>query len=163
MSLKSIGELTFLFNQFISGSREIEGALAKYSTQSIIAAAATKKLSLAQLEEILYLRGLEPEEINAAIATSSFASAQNTATVATGGLSATLKGLWAVMLANPIASITAALLAGAIAFTQWKKHSEEAIREAQQAANDSSQAYSDTVKSLDEYKTKLAELREEID
>jgi len=130
---------------------QIAATLATMGFSKETTKAALKAIGLSEIERYAATKGLV------------FASAQNTAATATGGLTTYLKGLWAVMLANPIVSITAALLAGAIAFTQWKKHSEEAIREAQQAANDSSQAYSDTVKSLDEYKTKLAELREEID
>lgn len=190
-SLKSVANLSRTLGESVIAVSSLERALDGMSKTQIAAAINSSKLNASQIAtalssagttkaviaEQLALLGYSKEATIAALVTEnftreqaeaavvgiSFASAEGTATVATGGLSAALKGLWAVMKAHPIISIASALLAGLVAITQWRKHSKEATREAQQAAKDASQSYLEAGKSLEEYKTKIAELREEID
>lgn len=166
MSLKSIGNLSVLLKEFGTGTtglRQIGAALETISAKSIVAAASTHGLTKAQAEQILMGKGLTAEEIKAALATSSFAASQGTATVATGGFSTALKGLWAVMLANPLVSILAGVTAAAVAFVQIQKHIKQATAEAQQATKEAAQSHLDAANSLGEYKTKIKELRDELD
>lgn len=166
MSLKSIGTLSTLLKEFGTGNaalRQIGQSLQLFSTESIIAAASAKKLTKAQLEQILTGKGLTAEEIKAALATTSFATAEGAATVATGGFTAALKGLGAVMLANPILLAATAITIAVVGITQAVKKHNEAIAEAQQATEEAASTYNDTVTSIDEYKSKIAELKTELD
>lgn len=166
MSLRSIGTLSALLAQFgrsAEGLTQIGTALQLVNTKSIITAAAVKGLTQAQVEQILIAKGLKTEEIAAALATSSFAAAEGTATVATGGLSVALKGLWAVIVANPFIAAAAALTALVVGITQAQKAMKQATAEAQQATKEAAQAHLDAANSIDEYKTKIKELRDELD
>ena len=152
-------------------------SLNSLTASQIAASLSASGLAEAQVAEQLALMGYSKEATIAALVTEnftreqaeatvvgiSFASAQGTATKMTGGLTTGIKGLWAVMRANPIILITTALLAGVVAFTQWRKHSEEVIREAQQATKEAAQSHLDAANSLDEYKNKIKELRTELD
>lgn len=143
MSLKSIGTLSVLLEQFgtkTNGLRQIGNALKFVSTESIIAAASASNLTKEQVKQILIGKNLTKKEIEAALATTSFATAQGTATVATGSFSAALKGLGAVLKANPILIAIAGVSAAVVLLTQWQKKNNEAIREQQQVAKEAAKA-----------------------
>lgn len=87
-----------------------------------------------------------------------------TATASTTGLSLAFKGLAASLGISTTAlgaflGIAAALGAGFLIYKQVQKHNEEL----RQSAVDSLEAYKDTARSIDEYKNKIKELRDELD
>lgn len=166
MSLKSIGTLSLLLAKFgtdADGLIKVGQALEFVSAKSIVAAAAAQGLNKAQVVQILRAKGLKVTEIEAALATTSFATAQGTATVATGGFSAALKGLGAVLKANPILIAIAGVSAAVVLLTQWQKKHNEAIREQQQVVKEAAQAYDEQTTSIESYKSKIIELRKELD
>lgn len=151
------------FGTKTNGLRQIGNALKLVSTESIVAAASARNLTKEQVKQILIGKKLTKNEIEAALATSSYAAAQGTATIATGGFATALKGLGAVLKANPILIAIAGVSAAVIAFTQWQKKNNEAIREQQQVAKEAAQAYDEQTTSIESYKSKIIELRKELD
>ena len=85
MSLKAIGNLSTLLKDFgksRNGLEQIGEALQSVGTESIITAASVNKLTQAELEHILAGQGMTAEEIQAALATSSFATESCSKTLA---------------------------------------------------------------------------------
>ena len=86
----------------------------------------TKNLTTAEKQQILQLTGLTTEEAAAKIQTLGLATAEGTATAATFSLSDALKGLWAVISANPLGAITLALTLVVTAVNAVQQAEEEA-------------------------------------
>lgn len=104
------------------------------------------------------------EEAKQALATIALSSAQKKATASTSTLSLAYKGLAASLGISTTAlgvalGAIAAIGAGFVIYKQVQKHNEEL----RQSAVDSLEAYKDTAKSIDDYKNKIKELRDELD
>lgn len=77
-----------------------------------------------------------------------------------GGFASLAAGASAAMgTILPLIGVVAALSAGFVIYKQVQKHNEEL----RQSAVDSLEAYKDTARSIDEYKNKIKELRDELD
>lgn len=173
VSLKSIGTLSELLNKFGTSDtalKELGKSLKLLSVDNIVAASAIQKLTKAQVEQILKGRGLIAQEIEAALATTSFATAQGTATGATVGFSTALKGLGAVIKAHPLmfaASLLLAFLPDIINLVKdLHKSTEELIETGNQAfdlVTEKTEKISKQAKGIDELAKSYANLASGID
>lgn len=115
----------------------------------------TKSLSDAQLTAMMQARGFTQEQINAqlairnqTVATNGLATAERGATATTFTLSGALKGLGAVIAANPIGAIVTAVTLLATALTSLKRKREEAIVEAKRLEEERQQNLQTTVNEI---------------
>ena len=115
----------------------------------------TKNLTDAQLTAMMQARGFTQEQINAqlairneTIATNGLTTAEGGATAATFTLSGALKGLGAVIAANPIGAIVTAVTLLATAFTSMKRKREEAIVEAKRLEEERQQNLEATINEI---------------
>lgn len=115
----------------------------------------TKSLTAAQLTAMMQARGFTQEQINAqlairnqTIATNGLATAERGATATTFTLSGALKGLGAVIAANPIGAIVTAVTLLATALTSLKRKREEAIVEAKRLEEERQQNLQTTLNEI---------------
>lgn len=164
----------------------LSGSLAKMSTEQIIAKAATLGLSETQVAAALASKGMSNEliaanlvtmgftveqtkaalaaiglsasEIEAATSTEALSAAEAGAITTTSGLTASFKALGLAIKANPIGLIITVIMGAIGAYKKWQQYQEELIRKTKEA----SKAYTDQASSIDDYKNKIAELKNEL-
>ena len=167
-SLGKISDASKLFNNLISegtlGNLALSNALKDLDTQTKIAVVSQSALSETQKIGVLATSGLISEELKNVVSTGSLSIAQKEAAGSTGTLSLAFKGLAASLGISTTAlgialGAIAAFGAGFLIYKQVQKHNEEL----RQSAVDSLEAYKDTACSIDEYKNKIKELRDELD
>ena len=116
-------------------------------------------LSDAQMVAILMARGQTEAEAEATIATLGLATAEGGATGATLSLSASLRGLWATLISNPLFLITAGITAVATAYSAHKRSVEEMMS----AAREEATAWQESNTSLQSHIEKVTELKEQLE
>lgn len=117
----------------------------------------TKNLTEAQLTEMMAARGFTQEQIqaqlairNQTVATNGLATAEQTATATTFSFGGAIKGLGAIIAANPIGAIITGVTVLTTVFTSFKRKQEEAIVEAKRLEEERQRNLQTTV---DELKT----------
>lgn len=110
-------------------------------------AAAIKGLNADEATQILESQGLTAAEIKETLAVNANTSAKKLNKAATIGLTA---------------GLAAAAIALTVGISLWNKYKQEQ-EDARQAAVDASNAYKENVKSINSYKSKIAELKESLD
>jgi len=133
----------------------LAGAFSVLTPAQIANYASLQKLTEQQLLEILDLATLSKEQKDqimnmylAATATNTYTGAAGGATVATGGLAAGLKGLTAVIAANPWGFVITALATIITLSISWQKAQEKAFQEAIDNAKKLQNEYEATVDTL---------------
>lgn len=116
-------------------------------------------LSDAQMVAILMARGQTEAEAEATIATLGLATAEGGATGATLSLSASLRGLWATLISNPLFLITAGITAVATAYSAHKRSVEEMMS----AAREEATAWQESNTSLQSHIEKVTELKAQLE
>lgn len=170
LALKGLSESQIAATVSASGlsASQIAAALnaSNLGSSEIAATLATMRFSEEATKAALMSIGLSKAQADAAMANLSFATTATTATTATVGFTSVLGTLKAVAVAHPfmaiVTAITALIGVVSVVTNLWKKHNES-IAEAQQATKEAAQAHLDAANSIDEYKTKIKELREELD
>lgn len=119
----------------------------------------TKNLTTAEKQQVLQLSGLTTEEAAAKIQTLGLATAETTATTATFSLSGALKGLWAVISANPLGAITLALTLVVTAVNAVQQAEEEA----RQATKDLAEQTKEEINELYDLYDAYIDAKEAID
>lgn len=161
MQLKSLGNLSNALNviKAAPGSfNAVSEAVKILNTQNTAATLTTSALSKQQQLQILINKGLSAEQANAALTTSTLSAAEKGATTSTLGLNAAAKGLSLTLKANPILGIMAIGTAVFAAVSYFKRLSEESARAAQEATD----AYSDTSKSIEDYTKRYQDLHKAL-
>lgn len=161
MQLKSLGNLSNALNviKAAPGSfNAVSEAVKVLNTQNAAATLTTSALSKQQQLQILINKGLSAEQANAALTTATLSAAEKGATTSTLGLNAAAKGLSLTLKANPILGIIAIGTAVFAAVSYFKRLSEESARAAQEATD----AYSDTSKSIEDYTKRYQDLHKAL-
>lgn len=129
------------------------------SQNQLKAVLSSEALSTAQRMQILQNIGLTEAQSAATLSTMGLSTAQGAATATTATLSGTLKGLWATLLANPIALTIMTVTAGV---TAWNAYSQ-AVEESIQRAKDITSAWEESNSALNDQITKYRELKSQLD
>lgn len=169
MQLKSLGNLkiaTDIISTTPNDFNAVSNAVKALGEETIVTALSTSKLSDAQKIQILINKGFTAEQAKTKIALAATATAQTTATGATAGFKASIKGLGvelkALSTAHPILlGITVAIAAIAGAYkiidactTSFEELSEKAAELNSEITNSQSE--------MDSYTSKLDEVNQKI-
>lgn len=135
--------------------------------------ALTDGLSKSQMKAVFSSQALNVQQVRAILAAQGLGASEVEATIATLGLtnanislSASLKGLWATMLANPIMLLVAAVAAGTMAFSALKKEMDEAgltFEGAKANAQESAEAYQNTTSEIESLNRELQTTQDRIE
>lgn len=116
-------------------------------------------LTAEQRMALLTASGLTAEEAKQTLTTMGLATAEGTATAATFSLSGAFKALGAAIAANPIGLIATVLTATITVVSAVNRHMDEL----RQATEEASKAFDEQCQSIEDYKSKILELRGELD
>lgn len=161
MQLKSLGNLsiaTDVISKSANDFNKVSTAVENLGVKSAATALQSSALTEVEKAQILVNKGLSLEEAKTALNTAAFSAAEKEATVSTLGLNAAAKGLSLTLKANPILGIMAIGTAVFAAVSYFKRLSEESARAAQEATD----AYSDTSKSIEDYTKRYQDLHKAL-
>lgn len=128
------------------------------SQSQLNAVISCKALSDEQRIAILTSAGMSQAEAQAALSSVGLAAAEGTATTATFSLTGAFKGLWATLMANPLALVVAGVTAAVSAYSNYKQK----IKLAQQETEAASEAFHESNQKLEDYITKIQELSDKL-
>ena len=120
----------------------------------------TKQLTDAQLTEMMVARGFTQEQIqaqlairNQAAATNGLATAEQTATATTFSFGGAIKGLGAIIAANPIGAIITGITILTTVFTSLKRKQEEAVVKAKKLEEERQRNLQTTIEELETFES----------
>lgn len=147
----------------------VTNAVKNLSVANTMAVLNTTNLTDAQKTHILMSKGVSQAKAEELVATNSVSVANATAagttgilTGATNALTASLKGLWAAMMSNPITAIITIAITAITLISQIVSKVKQSQEEAAQAAKESADAASTLSAELTELTNKYLELSEAV-
>ena len=147
----------------------VTNAVKELSVANTMAVLNTTNLTDAQKVHILMSKGVSQAKAEELVATNSVSVANTAAagttsilTGATTSLTASLKGLWAAMMANPITAIITIAITAITLISQIANKIKEAEEEARQAAKEAANAAQTLSTEITELTTKYLELSDAV-